>query len=112
MSTPKQVSIISEPRKQKGQKHRSSENFTLADFPSKCELTVNVYTDYDKDPSTVTSDKITFDIKADKTGGDPVLAKGLKNGSTFSVPDHRNLYIADPKDTDYKFKVVFTQPEE
>ena len=51
-------------------------------------------------------DGISFDVKNDRTGHDPVKFKNVKNGTVTDYTDDRNLYIADPKNANVDFTVI------
>ncbi|WP_444643806.1 hypothetical protein ACRQU7_03720 [Caproiciproducens sp. R1] len=98
------VIIVSEKQSQSGQKERSSNNFTLADFHEDARLTVRVYYDYDEATQREAAD-IVFDIKADRTGKDPVVLSGISSGYVMENTHHRNLYIANPRNAAESFTV-------
>lgn len=98
------VIIVSEKQPQSGQKERSSNNFTLADFHEDARLTVRAYYDYDEPTQREAAD-IVFDIKADRTGKDPVVLNGISSGYVMENTHHRNLYIANPRNAAESFTV-------
>ena len=98
------VTIVSERDKQRGQKHRSSNNFTLADFSEKAKLTFKAYYDYGM-ATQLEAKEIVFDIWVDKTGKDPQYQNGIKSGHVAENTHHRNLYIANPRDAKSSFTV-------
>lgn len=98
------VTITSERSPQKGQSHRSSNNFTTADFSENARLTFRAYYDYGMPTQTEATD-IVFNVKVDKTGIDPTYLDNIKSGHIADNTHHRNLYIADPRDARGNFTV-------
>jgi hypothetical protein len=98
------VTIVSEGQAQKGQKARSSNNFSTADFSEKARLTFRAYYDYGM-PTQSEAKDIVFDIKVDKTGTDPTYLDDIKSGHVADNTHHRNLYIANPKNAKGSFTV-------
>lgn len=98
------VTIISEKQPQKDQKERSSNNFITADFPENARLTFKAYYDYGMATQSEATD-IVFDVKADRTGKDPVYLKNIRSGHVADNTHHRNLYIANPQHAESSFTV-------
>lgn len=99
------VTIRSEKQPQSGQDHRSSNNFTTADFPENATLTFEAYYDYGEKDQRETKD-IVFDIKVDKTGHDPTYLEKITSGTSSKNTHHRNLYVANPVNATKAFTVV------
>lgn len=70
-----------------GQNHRSSNNYDFSTLNS------------DGEWEFVVPSGISFDIKEDKTGTDPVLQQGVTNGSKAnpSLKGKKLAYVSDPK---------------
>ena len=100
-----QITIKSEKSEQSGQKHRSSNNFTTADFPQSATLNFLVYYRYGQ-IDQVNAPNVLFDIKVDKTGHDPTYLHNVKSGDSHKNTRHRNLYIANPRNAEEAFTVV------
>jgi 1-phosphatidylinositol phosphodiesterase len=98
------VTILSESRPLKGQKNRSSNNFTTADFPEDTSLTFRAYYDYGT-PKQSEAKGIEFDVKVDKTGYDPTYLNRIHSGHVADNTRDRNLYIANPSNADSSFTV-------
>ncbi len=96
-----------EKQPQKGQNERSSNNFTTADFGEDARLTFKAYYDYGM-PTQREATDIVFDVKADKTGKDPIYLDNIQSGHVADNTHHRNLYIANPKNAESSFTVVVT----
>jgi hypothetical protein len=94
--------IVSEPEPLRGQRHRSSENFSTESMPAGTtylSFAVQGRSDIDQ---------ITFDIMQDISGGeDPVIYPGESNGSQSSnVKKYPELYIANPEGATSNFEVI------
>lgn len=98
------VTIRSEKAPQDGQNHRSSNNFTTAEFPEKATLTFKAFYNYGTQAQKEATD-IIFDVKVDKTGHDPMFLDNISSGYTHINTHHRNLYIADPRHATEAFTV-------
>jgi len=98
------ATIISESQPQKGQDERSSNNFTTADFGEGTRLTFRAYYDYGMFTQKEASE-VVFDVKADKTGKDPIYLENIQSGHIADNTHHRNLYIANPKNAKGSFTV-------
>lgn len=97
--------VKSDPKPQKGQKHRSSENFGTNNINKRKFLEWNCKCDNNGCDTT----KISFDVKKDKSEAiDPIIFKGVKCGDKTKYVSHRNLYIADPQGVDKVFNVTVT----
>ncbi len=99
------VIITSEKQPQKGQDHRSSNNFTTEQFGKDSSLVFRTYYDYGTGDQKVATD-ITYDIKVDKTGKDTTYLSDVRFGECKKNTDNRNLYIADPQNAEKEFTVV------
>lgn len=88
--------VKSEAGPQKGQKERSSGNFSTSGMGGGSSI-------YWTCPEGV-----SFDIKIDKTGTDPFFANGVTNGTITSFTDNSKLYIANPKGAKDAFEVQYT----
>jgi hypothetical protein len=99
------VTILSEKQPQRGQKERSSDNFTTAVFKDNARLTFRAYYKYDLAGGIEEAKDIVFDVKVDKTGKDDVYLEGIKSGHVADNTHHRNLYIANPKGAEGSFTV-------
>jgi hypothetical protein len=98
------VTILSEQAPQSGQKHRSSNNFTTADFRDDQKLTFKAFYNYGME-SEEEAKEILFDVWVDKTGKDPEFLNGIKSGQVAENTHHRNLYIANPRNATGSFTV-------
>lgn len=87
------VTIVSGMSPQKGQKHRSSENFTTKGMAD--SVLIRAYYDYGSGHEKEATD-IVFDIKVDKSGLDPTWQEGIRSGRVSGNTGDRNLYIANP----------------
>ena len=97
MSKQNQISVVSEPAPQNGQKHRSSNHFSTKSLDDGSALTWTC------------PDGVVFDVKQDKTlATDPTVFSGLTNGSTTELVHKSDLYIANPKNADGSFTVTAT----
>ncbi|HSP78726.1 MAG TPA: hypothetical protein VLQ93_09370 [Myxococcaceae bacterium] len=87
------ASIVSSANVLPGQDHRSS--WADAEFrviSNGASFTLNV---------SGGASGLTFDLMQDVSGGhDPVVASGVKNGSTVKLSTGRAYYIANPKNSD------------
>jgi len=97
--------VVSESKPKKGQKHRSSDNFSTKGMNSGTHLLWCV------------EEGISFDIMVDKTAAsDPTCATSVTNG--FLTPftgyfkDASNLYIANPKGASGNFELSYTVVDE
>lgn len=87
------ASVTSEGNPQKGQKHRSSGNFSTEGVPGGYNKFEWRITKVDRDPKG-----IQFNVKKDKSAGiDPQEYGNLTDGSITDIKQIRNLYIADPR---------------
>jgi hypothetical protein len=95
--------IISEPEPLRGQRHRSSENFSTESIPDGA-----TYLSFTVQGGGTNVDRITFDIMQDISGGeDPVIYPGESNGSQSpNVTKYPALYIANPKGAVSNFEVI------
>jgi len=92
--------IHSEPHPQKGQKHRSSENFGTNDMADWGGLKWEC------------PDKVSFNVKKDVSGGiDTTEFENVKNGTVTKYKSHRNLYISDPKGASTAFDIKVSSSE-
>jgi len=88
------ATVVSEPHPQKGQKHRSSNNFTF-DFPA-CQPYRLIW--QIEDQPGYDWRQIVFDIMQDKSGKDPVLMSGMSSGIWTEVfGEDKKLYVANPR---------------
>ncbi len=86
------ASVTSEGQPQKGQKHRSSGNFSTEGVPGGFSKF------YWEITGTKEPESIKFNVKRDKSAAiDPVEFENLKDGSITEIKQYRSLYIADPK---------------
>lgn len=86
------ASVTSEGQPQKGQKHRSSGNFSTEGVPGGYSKF------YWEISGTAEPDSIKFDVMRDvPMGFDPTEYSDLKNGSVTEIKQERSLYIANPK---------------
>lgn len=99
------VTIRSNKAPQPNQKHRSSNNFSTADFPENATLTFKTFYDYGTSAQREATD-ILFDVKIDKSGTDPTLLQDVFSGATHKNTSDRNLYIANPRHAMDTFTVV------
>ncbi len=84
--------VTSESRPQRGQKNRSSGNFSTQGCSASLKWT--------------SPTPIVFDVKQDRTGrSDPTTFSGLTNGVVTVNPNQRSLYIANPKNASGNFRV-------
>jgi len=87
------ASVISDPKPQQGQKHRSSGDFSTDSMPDGTVAWKWVVTNHPN------PDAIRFDVKHDISGGiDTTWFKDLYNEeqTTNNLKKERTLYIADP----------------
>ena len=78
--------------------------FTTEDFGKDSRLTFRAYYDYGM-PTQSEATEIVFDIKADKTGKDPMYLDNIRSGHVADNTHHRNLYIANPQHAKGSFTV-------
>lgn len=101
-------SVTSEPTKQKGQKHRSSGNFSTQGAPKGTEQVQWVVTENDN------FSQIEFDIMEDHNSFfdriDPVVFSKVMNGKVTKYINSRQLYIANPKNAGGKTFIVQAWP--
>lgn len=91
------VTIYSEAAPQKGQKHRSSDNFS----------TKTLKQDDMRYMIVACPDGITFNINVDKIGTDEEWTYDVYNGAILDFRDSDKLYIADPEGATERFEVTF-----
>jgi hypothetical protein len=93
------VSVISQPKPLRGQKHRSSSNFDLNRIKVGQIFKVN------------TRSGVSFNLKRDiRLASDPILVAGMRSGYFKRVSNYplKPLYIADPRGAKGKaFRVTF-----
>lgn len=93
------ATVVSSPKPQPGQKHRSSGNFNLGPKPASNGILWKI-------SGTANAGSITFDVMIDKSAAhDPTPFSGLHDGSVTNWNDSRSLYIANPKGADGNFTV-------
>jgi len=86
------ASVTSEGQPQKGQKNRSSGNFSTEGLPGGFNKLYWEITGTEKPES------IKFNVMRDKSAAvDPVEYEDLKDGSVTDIKKFRSLYIANPK---------------
>ena len=97
--------VLSLPHPQKGQKHRSSGNFSTDDAAANAtSLRFKI------DRSNPNWASIHFDVKRDRSGGtDPTIYKDVYDGNKEPVERERDLYISDPEGADANFLVQVYQ---
>ncbi|MBR8839982.1 MAG: hypothetical protein DSM106950_39790 [Stigonema ocellatum SAG 48.90 = DSM 106950] len=89
--------INSEAQPQRGQKSRSSGNFSTQGCPTTLRWSG--------------PDGVTFDVMRDVSGGkDKLEIRNVTNGSSSQNPNQRNLYIANPHGAQKGFKVCANNP--
>lgn len=93
--SPNMVSITSEKGPQKGQQHRSSDNFSTAKLTGGDYL---LWTCSDKNAS--------FTVNIDVSGKDKTFASNLHDGAITSYRSEEKFYIADPKNASGSFTVT------
>lgn len=71
-----------------GENERSSYNFSLNEL-EECEKII-----------WKCQEKVSFKLKRDKTGSDPVLIEKIENGTVTEYIDYSDVYIASPETTD------------
>ena len=91
---PMERSVKSESKPQKGQKHRSSDDFSTKGMNSQKLL-------------WTCPDGITFDVNINKSGKDDVWASNLFNMAITDLSPNANLYIADPKGANESFTITY-----
>jgi len=95
------AAVQSEPQPQKGQKHRSSGNFSTVSADSCATILI-----FKIDKSNPKWNSIRFDVKEDKSEGkDPVIYTDVYSGNREPVVRERSLYIANPEGADADFTV-------
>lgn len=118
-------SVRSEAHPQKGQKHRSSNNFSTSDFlkfipynpnpsdPNYCPFPFGMYVGPSKLKWSCPPN-ISFTVQIDKSGTDGTFAKNLTNGSVTDFTSSDKLYIADPIGAPSDFTITYSafEPEE
>lgn len=96
------ATVVSGPKPQSGQKHRSSGNFNVGPKPASNGLLWKI-------TGNPNAGSIKFDVKVDKSGQiDPTPFSDLHDGSVTNWNDSRSLYIANPKgagDSDFTVEV-------
>jgi len=86
------ATVRSEPEPQSGQKHRSSDNFSVKGCENSLEWVI--------------PEGIRVDIKEDKRFGvDPTHFTGVRNGQITDSPMSSKLYIANPSGASQPFDV-------
>ena len=99
------AAVQSEPQPQKGQKHRSSGDFSTDNADSSATGLL-----FKINKSNPKWNSIHFDVKEDKSGGkDPVIYTDVYSGNREPVVRERTLYIADPEGADTDFTVEVYQ---
>ncbi|WP_292834798.1 DeoR family transcriptional regulator [Nostoc sp. JL33] len=84
--------VTSQPQPQRGQKNRSSGNFSTQGCAANLIWT--------------SPTPIVFDVKQDRSGkSDPTTFSGLTNGVVTGNPNQRSLYIANPRNASGNFRV-------
>ena len=91
---PDTKTVRSEAAPQKGQDHRSSENFGTNDMPDWGRL------------KWTCPEGVTFDVKKDNYGIDSTEFENVTNGKVTNYKSHRNLYIANPRDINTAFDLT------
>lgn len=86
--------VRSEAGPQKGQSHRSSENFGTNDMPDWGKL------------KWTCPEGVTFDVKKDSPGFDGTELENVTNGKITNYKSDRNLYIANPRGSSTAFDVT------
>lgn len=89
------VSVTSESGPQKGQSHRSSDNFSTKNLTGGDHL---LWSCTDEDAS--------FSVNIDKSGKDETFASNIHNGAITSYRSEEKFYIADPKNASGSFTVT------
>lgn len=87
--------VVSEKGPQKGQKHRSSDDFSTKGMKSGKILW------------TCDDDDITFDVNINKSGTDGVFATALYNNAITDFISSDKLYIANPKNAEKDFTITY-----
>lgn len=98
-----EVVMISEDAPLKGEKHRSSKNYTFVTeaFHNCKKVHISV--------EGTGKDIITFDIKKDHTAAnDETLHKDVHDGSIITNPKGKGIYIANPKHASGQFRIRVT----
>ncbi len=87
--------VVSEKGPQKGQKHRSSNDFSTKGMKNGKILW------------TCDDDNITFDVNINKSGTDDVFATSLSNNTITDFISSDKLYIANPKNATKSFTITY-----
>lgn len=87
--------VVSEKGPKKGQKHRSSDDFSTKGMNSGKILW------------TCDDDNITFDVNINKSGTDGVFATSLYNNAVTDFISSDKLYIANPKNATQSFTITY-----
>ncbi|MBG9832112.1 MULTISPECIES: hypothetical protein [Bacillus cereus group] len=95
--------VDSEANHQKGQKHRSSENFNVIKQNPIGTTGIQVCI---TSSAKSDDDLITFDIMRDKKGTDPVLYENVHDGRILPDVSFENCYVANPKGANSEFTVT------
>lgn len=93
------IDVTSEKDHQRGQKHRSSNNFNLSKIKKDNNKVHYILVE--------APDGVKFNIMEDKTGKDPTRFTGLTNGSIVRNDGYNNVYISDPSGAKGKFDITF-----
>lgn len=106
MATKRVVTITSTKDIQPGELHRSSANFTLAEFGRNAEMFFRAYYDFGTDEQLEAED-VMFDIWIDEPMlKDPVYVRDITTGHAATNTRHPQLYIANPRGAKKEFTVV------
>lgn len=90
-------SVESEAGPKKGQKERSSDNFSTQNMGEGTSIYWTV------------PEGVSFDVKIDKTAAsDPFYANEITNGSITPYKSESKMYIANPKGATEKFQIQYT----
>lgn len=97
------ASIVSTPKHQSGQKHRSSGNFSTGNAPTDTsQIRWVVVTDDGSSP-----DGISFDVMQDiHWDTDPTIWSGVRTNQQTNYQSHRSVYIANPSGAESNFTVL------
>lgn len=105
------ASVESDPGPQRGQKHRSSGNFSTDNVP---DGTNGLLWKVVPDNSGVDPNAISFDVMEDvSVGHDPTWWSGVKNNQQTSYKSSRHIYIANSSGasgSDFKVLVYAVTP--
>lgn len=99
-STGVDIKVYSEPGPKSGEKHRSSDNFSM-----------RMFEDYGHDPEylLVSCPKgVTFDINVDRSGKDEVWNNDVYNGAILPYRYEDKFYIANPTGATEQFSITLT----